>query len=211
MIRRCQKHGMSTNSRNGREPPPVFADKPRRLRQDVRVRLRLRIHLHFWVICNDGVLVSSGRQCRFLCAGVPAPGCRRKHTMNRNSRDVANRAALAAARLVSQGVCSPVVLARLRSEGSQFSGGNAMRQKTGDGSVNSTPTSAFAPSFCPRYVTVQVNSSTVFVLMIVICWPRATFAARRTMQPCALTEIVWVSSWKFAPSLAPRTINPIAI
>ena len=86
-----------------------------------------------------------------------------------------------------------------------------MRQKTGDASANSIPTSTFAPSVCPMYVTVQDSSSAVFLLTMVTCCPRATLAAKRTMQPCALTEIVLVSSSKFALPLAPRTSNPIAI
>jgi hypothetical protein len=38
-----------------------------------------------------------------------------------------------------------------------------MRQKSGDGSVNSTPTSILLASLCPIKVTVQGSSSAVFL------------------------------------------------
>src|SRR5579859_482269 len=80
--------------------------------------------------------------------------------------------------------------ARLRSEGSQSSGGKAMRQKSGDGSVNSTPISVLPPSFCPTNVTVQGSSSTVFLFISEISSPRATGFVIRRLQPCALTDTV---------------------
>src|ERR1700690_710850 len=80
--------------------------------------------------------------------------------------------------------------ARLRSEGSQSSGGNAIRQKSGDGSENSMPTSILPASFWPMKETMQGSSSAVLGFTMAICCARPTLFVIFTMQPFAFTATV---------------------
>src|SRR5690348_18287023 len=86
------------------------------------------------------------------------------------------------------------VIGLLRSEGSQSSGGNEMRQKRGEASANSMPTSVFPPSFLPMKITVQGSSSVVRGFRSKSFCVRTTGACKRSKQPLALTETVCVFS-----------------
>src|SRR5580700_1371616 len=99
---------------------------------------------------------------------------------------------------------------RLRSlESTQSSGGNPIRQKSGDASVNSRPTSVLLPLFSLMKATLHSTSSAVFGFTIDTCCPRETGAASEIRHPCAFTVVVFVSSWKGLPALVPRTITDI--
>ena len=76
----------------------------------------------------------------------------------------------------------------------QSSGGKATRQKRGEGSRNSMPTSNLSACSGPTSTTLPRISSPDLALRIVSNWPRVTFSARRINAPCALTTEVRVSS-----------------
>src|ERR1700733_2304021 len=89
---------------------------------------------------------------------------------------------------------------RLRSsEVSQSSGGKLIRQKSGDGSLNSTPMGIFPSSGFPREVTFTSISSPVFGLISPSNPPRRTVAFSITRPPWAFTLTVEVVSRKSAP------------
>ena len=84
-----------------------------------------------------------------------------------------------------------------------------MRQNSGDGSVNSNPTSLLLPLFSLMNATVHVSSSTVFEFTMETCCPRITGVSIETRHPFAFTVLVLVSSSNGLPLLMPRTITAI--
>ena len=65
----------------------------------------------------------------------------------------------------------------------QSSGGKPIRQNSGDGSVNSNPTSLLLPLFSLINATVHVSSSTVFEFTMETCCPRITGVSIETRHP----------------------------
>ena len=84
-----------------------------------------------------------------------------------------------------------------------------MRQNSGDGSVNSNPTSVLLPLLSLMNATLQVSSSTVLEFTMDTCCPRVNGVSIETRQPLAFTVVVLVSSSNAFPLLVPRTITAI--
>lgn len=94
-------------------------------------------------------------------------------------------------------------------ESTQSSGGNPIRQKSGDASVNSKPTSVLLPLFSLMNATLHSTSSAVFGFTIDTCCPRVTGVASEIRHPCAFTVVVFVSSSNGLFALVPRTSTAI--
>jgi hypothetical protein len=147
------------------------------------------------------------------------------HVRGRRSRQLMSRRSLFAAKPIlklveqvlgnitaqrrgAEGGCG---LKCLRWAGSQSSGGNAMCQKPGHGLLNSTPTSVFPSSFCPRETTLQSCSFEVAEFVTETCSPGSSCVVSRSIHPCAFTDAVSVTSSKGRLDLFPRTITGIGI
>src|SRR6266849_7888638 len=81
------------------------------------------------------------------------------------------------------------MVSRLASglRGLQSSGGKMMRQKRGQRSRNSTPTSNLPADSSPTSTTSPRISSPDLTLRMVSNLPRGTFSTRKMSAPCALT------------------------
>ena len=104
----------------------------------------------------------------------------------------------------------PIV--RLRSvDEPQSSGGKAILQNSGEGSINSRPTSDLSWLRSLINTTLHGSSSAVLGWISETCWPRVSRVVNEIRHPCAFTVDVRPASSNFCVPLMPRTRIGIAM